>query len=41
MRKVVPKNTKLNKNVEIQGTDDALIVFLDVLIDKKQPIGYK
>ena len=41
VRKVVPKDTKLNKNVETRGTKDALTVFLDVLVDEKQPIGYK
>ena len=41
VRKAVPKNTKLNKNVEIRATKDALIVFLDVLSDKEQPIGYE
>eukprot|EP00963_Diacronema_lutheri_P003658 scaffold287_cov337-Pavlova_lutheri.AAC.21 len=33
-RRVAPKDRKLNKNVEIQGTKDTLLVFRDVPIDR-------
>eukprot|EP00963_Diacronema_lutheri_P010555 scaffold1071_cov328-Pavlova_lutheri.AAC.14 len=36
---VAPKDRKSNKNVEIRGTKDALIVFRNVLLDKTQPMG--